>query len=229
VLRRLLGGLVVLVLLFAMVLSLPLAGIVADRATQTVYLDRLADADRFATLADRGLRDGRTGSVAEELRRYFAVYGIRSWLLRVDGSTILSADGADPPSTVLAARDVDLAERGVQPDPPPPVSPTGAGDLLVAVPIGTGAEAIGVIVTLSPLGELRRQIALRWGVLAAVAALIAAILAGGAIPFSRWLLRPVARLDEATGEIAAGRRRPRRRSRSPTSSWASSRPRWCRP
>jgi signal transduction histidine kinase len=106
---------------------------------------------------------------------------------------------------VLADPAVDLAERGVQPDPPQPVSPSGSGDLLVAVPIGTGAEAIGAIVTLSPLGGLRRQIGLRWGVLVAIAALITLILAGAAVPFTRWLLQPVARLDSAAGEIAAGR------------------------
>ena len=204
-LRRLLGGLMALLLAFAVALSLPLAGIIADRATQTVYLDRLADADRFATLADRALRDGRTAALAAELRQYYAVYGIRAWLIGVDGSTIEPAGGSGPPAEVLADSAVDLAERGRQPDPPPPVSPTGVGDLLVAVPIGTGAEAIGVIVTLSPLGTLRRQIALRWGVLVAIAASITLILLSAAVPFTRWLLQPVARLDLAAGEIAAGR------------------------
>jgi signal transduction histidine kinase len=205
VLRRLLGGLLPLLLLFAAGLALPLAGIVADRATQVVYLDRVADADRFATVADRALRAGRQTALTDELHQYFLVYGIRAWVLGVDGSTKLSADGSPPPPSVLADRDVDLAERGVQPDPPGPVSPTGHGDLLVAAPIGIGAEAIGAVVTLSPLDALRHEIALRWALRAAIAAAITVVLAGAAWPFSRWLLRPVARLDEAAGEIAAGR------------------------
>ena len=41
---------------FAVVLSLPIGGILAARATQALYLDRLADADRFATLAEVGVQ-----------------------------------------------------------------------------------------------------------------------------------------------------------------------------
>jgi signal transduction histidine kinase len=205
VLTRLLAGLVSLLLAFAAVVTVPLARIVADRATQAVYTDRLADADRFATLADRALRDGSTTVLADELRQYHAVYGIRAWLLGVDGRTILTADGTVPPAQVRSAPDVDLAERGVQPLPPSALGPTGTPVLLVAVPIGIGSEAVGALVTLSPVDALRRRILVRWGWLVAVAAGVTLVLAAATVPFSRWLLRPVERLDRAAGEIAAGR------------------------
>jgi signal transduction histidine kinase len=203
-LRRLLAGLVAILLVSAVAATYPLTRIVADRATQVVYADRLADADRFATLGDRALRDGATSFLQGELRQYHEVYGIRAWLLGVDGRVILSADGTAPPDQVRSDRDVDLAERGVQPSPPTPANPFGGKDLLVAVPIGTGAEAVGAIVTLSPVEALRRRIALRWAALVAGAAGITMVLVAATVPFSRWLLRPVERLDRATGEIAAG-------------------------
>jgi signal transduction histidine kinase len=198
-------GLLPLLAAFAVVLSLPIGGILADRATQQVYLDRLADADRFATLADRALGGGPSAWMADELIRYHDVYGIQAWLLRVDGETVLSADGSPPPDWVRHDQSVDLAERGVRPDPPRAVTPGGPARLLVAVPIRSGSEAIGVIVTLSPTGRLRHEVLVRWLELTAAACAVTLLLAAATVPFSRWLLRPVARLDEAAGGLAAGR------------------------
>jgi signal transduction histidine kinase len=203
-LRRLLAGLVALLLAFAVILVVPLARTVADGATQAVYTDRLADADRFATLADRALRTGRTSTLADELRQYRTVYGIDAWLLGVDGGTLLSG-GTAPPAWVLADPRVDLAERGVQPRPPAPVSPAGPDRLLVAVPVGVGSETVGALVTLSPIEALRHRIAWQWSLLVAVAAGVTAVLALLTVPFSRWLLGPVSRLDATVGQIAAGR------------------------
>jgi len=206
VLRRLVAGLAALLLTFAVVLTVPLARMVATGATQVVYTDRLADAHRFATLAGRALADGRTDGLQDELRQYSRVYGIRAWLLGVDGSTLVSGDGSPLPDDVRTDYgDVDAALRGNEPQPPAPVTPKTEGDLLVAVPVGIGAEAIGAVVTLSPLDRLRHEVAWRWGLLGLVSVLVTAVLLTATVPFTRWLLRPVARLDAAAGEIAAGR------------------------
>jgi len=205
VLRRLVAGLAALLLTFAVVLTVPLARMVATGATQVVYTDRLADAHRFATLAGRALADGRTDGLQDELRQYSRVYGIRAWLLGVDGSTLVSGDGSPLPDDVRTDYgDVDAALRGNEPQPPAPVTPKTEGDLLVAVPVGIGAEAIGAVVTLSPLDRLRHEVAWRWGLLGLVSVLVTAVLLAATVPFTRWLLRPVARLDAAAGEIAAG-------------------------
>lgn len=204
-LRRLIIGLLPLLVGFSVMLSLPLAGILADRATQAVYLDRLSDADRFATLADRALI-GRTGNgwMADELRAYWQVYGIRAWLLRVDGQTLLSGDGTRVPPTLLSRPEFDLASRGVRPNPPTAVTPRGPTQLLVAVPVRAGSEAIGVILTLSSTAKLRQEVLRRWLDLAGAAAVVTALLVATTVPFSRWLLRPVARLEATAGRIAAG-------------------------
>ena len=157
-LRRLLGLLIPLLVVFAVMITVPLAGVIADRATQRVYLDRLADAERFATMADRALGSGRLDTLEAELARYQSVYGIHAWVLGSDGGTLLSSEPGPPPPDVALQQTVDLAERGVQPDPPGPIGPTGEGDLVVAVPIGVGAEAIGAVVTSSPIGALRHDI-----------------------------------------------------------------------
>jgi signal transduction histidine kinase len=207
VLRRLLAGLVALLLTFAVGLTVPLARMVAAAATQTVYADRLADAEHYATLAGRALADDRTADLADELHQYAAVYGIRAWLLGVDASTLVSdaGDRTPAPSSVRTSPEVGLAIRGVQPSPPPPVTPGTKGDMIVAVPVGTGAEAIGALVTMSPLDPLRDEVARRWALLIAVAAGVTALLLTATVPFTRWLLRPVERLDVAADQIAAGR------------------------
>jgi len=204
VLRRLLAGLVALLLAFAAVLAVPLARMLAADATRTVYGDRLADADHYATLAGQALTDGHTGDLTAELGRYTAVYGIRAWVLGVDGTVVVTSDGAPPPAQVTASRDVDLAVRGVQPLPPAPVTPGTRGDLVVAVPVGTGAEAIGALVTLSPLDRLRAEVMRRWLLLAGIEALVTAVLLAATVPLTRWLLRPVALLDAAAARMAAG-------------------------
>ena len=204
-LRRLLAGLAVLLVAFAVVLTVPLCRTVADGATQTVYTDRLADAHRFAGLAGRALADGRTDDLRDELRQYTTVYGIRAWLLGVDGTTLASGDGTPAPDDSAVLADIDAALRGNQPPPPAPVTPSTPGGLLVAVPVGMGAEAIGAVVTLSPLDRLRGDVARRWALLVGIAVLVTAVLLAATVPFTRWLLRPVARLDAAAGEIAAGR------------------------
>ncbi|HEY6795898.1 MAG TPA: HAMP domain-containing sensor histidine kinase [Kineosporiaceae bacterium] len=204
-LRRLLAGLVALLLTFAVGVTVPLARLIAEGATQTVYTDRLADAEHYATVAGRALADDRTAELAGELHQYAAVYGIRAWLLGVDYTTVVSFDGTSAPDDVRHSPEVDLAVRGVQPPPPAPVTPGTRGSLVVAVPVGTGAEAVGALVTLSPLEPLRAEVTRRWALLGVVAALATLLLLAATVPFTRWLLRPVARLDAAAGEIAAGR------------------------
>ena len=52
-LRRLLAGLAALLVTFAVGVTVPLARMIAGSATQTVYADRLADAEHYATIAGR--------------------------------------------------------------------------------------------------------------------------------------------------------------------------------
>ena len=97
-LRRLLLVLVPLLVALFAALAVPLAANIAQRETQTVYLDRLADADRFAALADDALRRNRNQSLAREIATYDRTYGIAVAVYGPDGrpvSGLVSGPGFD--------------------------------------------------------------------------------------------------------------------------------------
>src|SRR5205823_5040353 len=97
-LRRLLLVLVPLLVALFAALAVPLAANIAQRETQTVYLDRLADADRFAALADDALRRNRNQSLAREIATYDRTYGIAVAGYGPDGrpvSGLVSGPGFD--------------------------------------------------------------------------------------------------------------------------------------
>lgn len=203
-LRRLLSGLLPLLAVVTLLVAVPLAVVIADRTTQRVYQDRADDADAFAVQADRGLRDGHLEALAGALQRYREVYGIDVWVLGVDGAPVLPSRSAAVPASVRDDPAVLLARRGVRAGPPSPVLPWTGSGLLVARPVGPGGDVLGAVVTLSPTGRLRREVLTGWGLLGAGALGIALVLALAAVPFSRWLLRPVDRLDAAAAQLAAG-------------------------
>jgi len=206
-LRRLLVVLVPLLVALFAALGGPLAANIAQRETQTVYLDRLADADRFAALADEALRRNRTAALQAEITRYAQVYGIAVAIYDPNGQPVpglVSQPGFDP--GIRGVRDgLATALAGYRSDHIPTVWPWQRTSMVVAEPVGRDSGVIAVVVTVSPTDRLRSTVLLRWGELAALGVLpfLLAVLAGGQL--ARWVLRPVRDLDRATVAIAAGR------------------------
>ncbi|MGQ0573489.1 MAG: histidine kinase dimerization/phospho-acceptor domain-containing protein, partial [Pseudonocardia sp.] len=204
--RRLLVVTLVLVGLLTAGLGVPLAVASAQRTQLAVFTDRLTDTVYFASVAERPITEGDAGTLgryAAELARHDDVYGIAVTLLGLDG-TVLAASRADPP--VLdgdAAERVRLAqaERGSQPYPL--ILPWDARPMVLAEPVLVDGEARGVVVTVSPTDGLRAAELRVWSLVAAagLVALTLGVLA--ALPVVRWILRPVRRLDEGTGRVAA--------------------------
>ena len=204
-LRRLLVGFLPLVLGFSAVITVMLGLAVADQSTQKVYLDRVADADRFATLADRALRTGHLTGVQDELTDYFQVYEIRAWLVDPNGQVLLHNGESQLSTRARSDPAVLLAERGVTPGPPDPVIPWDSdSSMVVAVPVGQGSDVIAVVVIQSPIDHLQHLVALRWGLLTACVVLLAVVLVLTLVPVARWVLRPVHLLEGAVHEITAG-------------------------
>ena len=75
--------------------------------------------------------------------------------------------------------------------------------MVLAEPVLVDDRVLGAIVTISPTDALRNAELQTWSTVAAIglAALLLAALA--ALPVVRWILRPVRRLDEGTGRVAA--------------------------
>ncbi len=211
--RRITTVYVTLLVAACLCLAVPLCTAIAARGTSDMLLDRINDTARFAGIAESAVLTGVGGMMEAELTAYDGLYGIPAVIVDRDGRVV----AASRPGLELA--DLDPA---APPGGPPPeavrnalagnrmgadrvVYPWQSGPLLVAEPVGRSGEVVGAAVTSSPTGSLRRATLVQWVLAAgAVAALLAAGIAAAA-PLTRWILRPIDDLDEATRAVAGGR------------------------
>ncbi|HEY8372844.1 MAG TPA: HAMP domain-containing sensor histidine kinase [Pseudonocardiaceae bacterium] len=204
-LRRLLLVLVPLLVLLAAALGVPLGVAVAQRETQEVYLDRLTDAGRFASLAENALASGRVSALHDELRRYDELYGISAALVAPGGRVLLASRPEPDLSEDAVAEGLADAFAGYRPAAPGVVWPWDSRPLVVVEPVGRDSEVVAAVVTVSPTASLRAEVLRQWGLLGVIGLLPLVALVAAAWPVSRWVLRPVRRLDEATAAVASGR------------------------
>ncbi|WP_046470452.1 sensor histidine kinase [Allosalinactinospora lopnorensis] len=207
-LRRLLAILLPLTFLLVAALVVPLGTAMAQRETQEVYVDRLSDAGRFASLSHTALRTGRTDALRAELERYQELYGIRVLVADPSGDVVAASQSGGTIAGLLDAPDarqaMTKARAGVRPEPPPVLWPWKDDPLVVAEPIGRDSELVGVVLLVSPADGLHSAILAGWAWLALLSLVPLAGLAAATWPLSRWALRPVHRLDGATAAIAHG-------------------------
>jgi signal transduction histidine kinase len=200
---RLLGIVLALVVLVLLGLGLPLGRGVAAAEQQELFLDRLTDTSRFASVAQQTLIDGQPKLLEPAMKRYEDVYGIAVVLL-------------DRDRNVLAAsrEDVDLAKDDVPdmvagalvgrlPAAPPVLMPWDDAQLVLAEPVLIGGEVRGAVITFSPTTKSRNRVLIWWSVLLTGSALVLSLAVLAALPLVRWTLRPVQRLDDATGKLLA--------------------------
>jgi signal transduction histidine kinase len=204
-LRRVLVVLGPLVVAVFAGLGVPLAANIAERETQAVYLDRLADTNRFASLADDSLRRGRVAALRAEIRRYDEVYGVAVAVFAADGSLLMSSRTSFTAETPAVRAGLTTAFAGSGDERPPAVWPWQRAPMVIVEPVGRDSGVVAAVVTVSPTGHLRSVVLRRWGELAALGVLpfLLAVAAAGQLAW--WVLRPVRDLDRATVAIAAGR------------------------
>jgi signal transduction histidine kinase len=77
-------------------------------------------------------------------------------------------------------------------------------NLVVVEPVGRDSEVVAAVVTISPTDSLRSAILRQWGLLALAGLVPMLGVVAVAWPMSRWVLRPVRRLDDATAALAGG-------------------------
>ncbi|WP_053715480.1 sensor histidine kinase [Saccharothrix sp. NRRL B-16348] len=204
-LRRLLVLIVPLLVALVAALGVPLAFAVVQRESQETYLDRLGDASRFASLAENALASDRLTALREELVRYDQLYGISAALVGTDGTVLESSRrpfALDDPHVEVG---LQAAFGGYRGETDQSVWPWERVNLVVVEPVGRDSEVVAAVVTISPTDGLRSAILRQWGVLALIGLVPMLGVVAVAWPMSRWVLRPVRRLDEATAAVAGGR------------------------
>ncbi|WP_309116338.1 HAMP domain-containing sensor histidine kinase [Saccharothrix sp.] len=203
-LRRLLSLIVPLLVALVAALGVPLAFAVVQSEGQETYLDRLGDASRFASLAENALASNRRTALREEMIRYDQLYGIAAALVSTDRTIVESSRQPFP----LTDPDVDTglkaAFSGYRGDTDQTIWPWDDKNLVVVEPVGRDSEVVAAVVTISPTGSLRAAILRQWGLLTLIGLVPMLAVIAVAWPMSRWVLRPVRTLDEATAAVAGG-------------------------
>ncbi|WP_018588153.1 ATP-binding protein [Salinispora arenicola] len=205
--RRLVISYLLLMVLVLIALETPLAATLASRETERVRADRLADATRFASLADAALRGGSPSPIRSELDSYDELYGIGAAVVDRDRRTVVASASWRPAHGTRVALDVALS--GQQASGPESVLPWVGGPIVVAVPINDGGEVLGAVVITTPVDRVRETVTTWWLLLALAGLLAVLACVSTAFALAGWVLRPVTDLDAVTHEIAEGDRSAR--------------------
>ncbi len=207
-LRRLLAILLPVAFVMVGAVLAPLGAVIAQQQTQEVYVDRLADAGRFAALARTALESERRNALVQEMARYEELYGIPAVVVAPDGAVVTGSGDRARMETVLeiatATGGVTAALAGERPEPPTTVWPWNTDPLIITEPIGRDSEVAGAVVLVAPTDRLGARILTSWGWMALISLVPLTLLVSASMPLSRWVLQPIRRLDEATTAVASG-------------------------
>jgi signal transduction histidine kinase len=186
-------------------LAVPLAVTLAVRDAQSIFIDRAADAARFASLAEPALRTGRVATLGTELRQYDALFGIAAVVVARDGrAAIASRSGVDLDSPAISGH-VRAALSGRRAGSAAVMWPWSDDPLVVAEPVTSNGDVTGAVLTISPSGPLRAETWRLWGLLGTAAAVVLVVGFATAGPLVNWVTRPVRDLDDGARALAAGR------------------------
>ncbi|MGN6686494.1 MAG: HAMP domain-containing sensor histidine kinase [Actinomycetales bacterium] len=201
---RVFALLTALVCAVLLALGLPLAVSLAHGEQQRVFLDRFADTRRFASLAGQDDQVVARTALQQAFRRYDEVYGIGVTLLDRSGAVLLRSRPASLPDDESSRTSIARAERGAESGPPDQIWPWQREAMVLAAPVTQAGEVTGVVVTASPTDGMRGRTTRAWSLLGlgmALAALVSVVLA---TRLARWVVRPVARLDDVAHRLATG-------------------------
>ncbi|WP_017614670.1 HAMP domain-containing sensor histidine kinase [Nocardiopsis salina] len=207
-LRRLLVILVPFAVVLVVAVLLPLGTMTAQQRTQEAYVDRTGDAGRFASLARSALEAERLSALDQEMERYRQLYASPVLVVAPDGRVVAGSEDDERSAELLESLPIDVQVRtalaGERPPPPEAVWPWSDDPLVVVEPVGRDSEVAGAVVLVAPTDRLASEVLDAW-VWTAVGGLVPlALLVAAALPLSRWVLRPIRRLDEATEAVSAG-------------------------
>jgi signal transduction histidine kinase len=199
---RLLVVLTVLALAGVAAFALPLLGATAQERTQRFVLSRTADLDRLAALAVQATLTRDTGALREEVAAHHSVYDEGVLVTDARGAPVV-AEGLDPAGAGVQAA-VDAALRNQPTEMPDALAPGQDDPLLLGRPVGTGTGIVGAVVIRALPATAVADIAASWTRQGLGALALAALAIGLAVLLTRWITRPLARLDAGIRSLAAG-------------------------
>ncbi|WP_328524261.1 sensor histidine kinase [Kribbella sp. NBC_00359] len=194
-----------MVIALAIVAVVPLANYIATSTSRTLFLSRSNDADWFATMAESPLQTGDIANLRELAVRYHELYNTPVFVVDADSrviATSVSGVNVKEPD-IEAALHSTLAGR--LPAEPPPLWPWRSGEMVVSRPVVNNGSVLGAAVLRVPTDKARDQV--QSGLLLLLGGLlisIGAIIIGIVRPITRWVLRPLKDLDNATHQITRG-------------------------
>ncbi|MGW5341066.1 sensor histidine kinase [Rhodococcus pyridinivorans] len=196
--RRVLAVLLVFATVAVVAFAVPLALATSAGRTAVLGANREADAHHFATLAVQTRAPGSTALLDEEVTRYHRLYD--------EGVLIVDARGAPRASAGLTPTDPGVPEaitaglRNQKQGIGGPLTPWSPHRVLLAVPVGTGAQVEGAVVVDVSTDAARHDIRTSWLLIVTGAAAALVLVTILATALSRWTVRPLTAL---TARVAA--------------------------
>jgi signal transduction histidine kinase len=186
------------------VVLVPLGRIFADREHDRLTFDIERDAQAVASLVEDSLEAGVTPEIATTLDGYADTGGRIVVVDRRGISVADSDDPAAPPRDFSTRPEVSAALDGQRTTGTRPSETLATGLVYVAIPVASGGTIHGAVRVTYPTSTLDARVRSTWLRLGALSAVVLAIVAAVGMAFARGVTRPVRRLQEAAGRLAAG-------------------------
>ncbi|MFF1254120.1 sensor histidine kinase [Pseudarthrobacter sp. NPDC058329] len=196
---RVLGVLSILAVLLVLIASNTILASASRELTQELQINRAAALNRLAQVAfDAGTEGGDSTQLQAEMDRYSELYG-EGILVRLQNGTLrsggLSEDRADV-KDALARANLNLSDTSLD-----PLQPFGTGSDVISRSFGSASQVLGAAVLEVNQDAARQKLRERWLAVGLAAAALTAMLLIGAGQVTRWVLRPVHRLNAAVAEL----------------------------
>jgi signal transduction histidine kinase len=196
---RVLGVLSILAVLLVLVASNTILASTSRELTQELQINRAAALNRLAQVAfDAGTEGGEVTQLQAEMDRYSELYG-EGVLIRLQQDTLrsggLSEDRPDV-KDALARANLNLSDTTLA-----PLEPFGTGTEVISRAFGSASQVLGAAVLEVNRDAARQKLRERWFAVGLAAVALTAMLLLGAARVTRWVLRPVHRLNAAVAEL----------------------------
>lgn len=207
--RRLLVSFLLVAAMVLAALEIPLGIQNARTADSDLEAQIVRDVVVVAALAEDSLEEGT--ALPPRLESVATVYrdrtGGRIVIVDVKGTAKLDTDAAKPlaPDRNFSSRpEIKAALAGRISTGTRTSETLGHRLLYVAAPSASGGRVHGAVRITYPTSTVDERVRHYWELLAAIAALVLAAVAGGGILLARWLSRPLAKVEQAAAVAGRG-------------------------